>query len=94
LRLSRSIAQLQAIGIRGRLQTLERGVYNKRRQGGMKEWPGINILLAGARIGASWANWYESLFKCGGQLSRLRKKSVGGVPSPIRRPLRLRNPLI
>ena len=65
----RIIAQLQAIGIRGRLQTLERGVYNKRRQGGMKEWPGINILLAGARIGASWANWYESLFKCGGQLS-------------------------
>jgi hypothetical protein len=48
---------------------LERGVYNKRRQTGMKEWPGINILLAGARIGASWANWYESLFKCGGQLA-------------------------
>ena len=26
--------------------------------------------------------------------NRLRKKSVGGVSSPIRRPLRLRNPLI
>jgi peptide/nickel transport system substrate-binding protein len=64
----RILAQLQAIGIRGRLQTLERGVYNKRRQSGIKEWPGINILLTGARIGASWANWYESLFKCGGQL--------------------------
>ena len=47
---------------------MERGVYNKRRQAGMKEWPGINIIFAGARIGASWANWYESLFKCGGQL--------------------------
>ena len=27
------------------------------------------IILNGARIGASWANWYESLFKCGGLLS-------------------------
>jgi ABC-type transport system substrate-binding protein len=50
------------------MQTLERGVYNKRRQGGLKEWPGINIVFGGARIGASWGNWYESLFKCGGQL--------------------------
>jgi peptide/nickel transport system substrate-binding protein len=64
----RILAQLQAIGIRGKLQTLERGVYNKRRQTGILEWPGIHILLTGARIGASWANWYESLFKCGGQL--------------------------
>ena len=64
----RILVQLQAIGIRGKLQTLERGVYNKRRQGGMQEWPGINVIFEGARIGASWANWYESLFKCGGQL--------------------------
>jgi peptide/nickel transport system substrate-binding protein len=64
----RIIAQLEAIGIRGKMQTLERGVYNKRRQGGMNEWKGINIILEGARIGATWANWYESLFKCGGRL--------------------------
>jgi ABC-type transport system substrate-binding protein len=64
----RVVSQLQAVGIRGKLQTLERGVYNKRRQTGMKEWPGINIVFAGARIGASWANWYESLFKCSGRL--------------------------
>ncbi len=51
------------------MQTLERAVYNKRRQTGMKEWPGVNIIFAGARIGASWANWYESDFKCGGMLS-------------------------
>ena len=51
------------------MQTLERAVYTKRRQGGLKEWPGINIIFAGARIGASWANWYESTFKCGGFLS-------------------------
>jgi peptide/nickel transport system substrate-binding protein len=65
----RILSQLQAIGIRGRLQTLERAVYTKRRQGGLKEWPGTNIILSGARIGASWANWYEAVFKCGGFLS-------------------------
>src|SRR5215204_6824954 len=64
----RVLSQLQAIGIRGKLQTLERGVYNKRRSTGMKEWPGVNVIFEGARIGATWANWYESLFKCGGQL--------------------------
>ena len=65
----RVVSQLQAIGIRGRLQTLERAVYTKRREGGLKEWPGVNIVFAGARIGASWANWYEADFKCGGLLS-------------------------
>ncbi len=64
----RILSDLQAIGIRGKLQTLERGAYNQRRQAGMKAWPGVNILFEGARIGASWANWYESLFKCGGRL--------------------------
>lgn len=65
----RILSQLQAIGIRGKLQTLERAVYTKRRQGGMKEWRGLNIILTGARIGATWANWYEADFKCGGMLS-------------------------
>ena len=66
----RIIAQLQStLGIRGKMQTLERAVYQKRQQGGMKEWPGVNILLTGARIGASWANWYESELKCGGMLA-------------------------
>jgi ABC-type transport system substrate-binding protein len=65
----RIVSQLQAIGIRTKMQTLERAVYTKRRQAGMKEWRGVNIILAGARIGASWANWYESVFKCGGFLS-------------------------
>jgi ABC-type transport system substrate-binding protein len=66
----RIIAQLQTtLGIRGKMQTLERAVYQKREQGGMKEWPGINILLTGARIGATWANWYESEIKCGGMLA-------------------------
>jgi hypothetical protein len=25
--------------------------------------------MNGARVGASWANWYESHFKCGGHLA-------------------------
>src|SRR5207244_9682209 len=68
-RCERILSQRQAIGIRSRLQVLERAVYTKRRQGGLKEWPGVNIVFAGARIGASWANWYEADFKCGGFLS-------------------------
>jgi ABC-type transport system substrate-binding protein len=65
----RVVSQLQAIGIRAKLQVMERGVFLKRQQGGLKEWPGVQIIMNGARIGASWANWYESNFKCGGQLS-------------------------
>jgi len=65
----RVLSQLQAIGIRTKLQILERAVMAKRRQSGMKEWPGVNIIFAGARIGASWANWYEAEFKCGGFVS-------------------------
>jgi peptide/nickel transport system substrate-binding protein len=65
----RILSQLQAIGIRGKLQTVERATYTKRREAGLKAWPGVNIILAGARIGASWANWYETAFKCGGLLS-------------------------
>jgi ABC-type transport system substrate-binding protein len=65
----RVVSQLQAIGIRSKLQVMERGVFLKRQQGGLKEWPGVQIIMNGARIGASWANWYESNFKCGGQLA-------------------------
>ena len=35
-------------------------------KGGLKEWPGVQIILNAARIGGSWSNWYESMFKCGG----------------------------
>ena len=26
----------------------------------------MQIIMNGARIGGSWANWYEAFFKCGG----------------------------
>jgi len=62
----RLIAQLQEIGIRAKLQVMERGVFYKKLQGGVQEFPGVQLLLHGARIAGSWAFWYESYFKCGG----------------------------
>jgi ABC-type transport system substrate-binding protein len=62
----RVVSQLQAIGIQSRLQVMERGVFLKRLQGGLKEWPGVQIIMNATRIGGSWSNWYESMFKCGG----------------------------
>ena len=62
----RVVSQLKAIGIQTRLQTMERGVYLKRIESGLKEWPGVQIIMNGTRIGGSWSNWYDSMFKCGG----------------------------
>jgi peptide/nickel transport system substrate-binding protein len=68
----RIIAQLREVGIRGRLQTMERGIFFQRLQGGLKEFPGVQMILHGARIGGSWSFWYEAHFKCGGFNSRDR----------------------
>jgi ABC-type transport system substrate-binding protein len=68
----RVIAQLREIGIRAKLQAMERGAFLQKLQGGLKEWPGVQIILQGARIGGSWSNWYEAYFKCGGFNSRDR----------------------
>jgi ABC-type transport system substrate-binding protein len=65
-RAERIISQLQAIGIRAKLQAMERGVFLQRTRGDLKQWPGVQMILHGARIGGSWTNWYESFFKCGG----------------------------
>ena len=35
-------------------------------ESGLKEWPGVQIIMNATRIGGSWANWYEGMFKCGG----------------------------
>jgi peptide/nickel transport system substrate-binding protein len=62
----RLVAQLQAIGIRAKLQVMERGVFLQRTQQGRQQWPGVQMIMHGARIGGTWTNWYESFFKCGG----------------------------
>jgi len=62
----RVVSQLQAIGIRAKLQTMERGVFLKRLQGGLKQWPGVQIIMNAARVGGTWSNWYDSFIRCGG----------------------------
>ena len=62
----RIVSMLRKIGIRGKLQVMERGVFLKRLQGGLKQWPGTQIILNAARIGGTWSNWYDSYMKCGG----------------------------
>ena len=62
----RIIAQLREIGIRARLQTMERGIFFQKLQGGLKEWPGVQMILQCVRIAGSWSFWYEGYFKCGG----------------------------
>jgi ABC-type transport system substrate-binding protein len=62
----RIVTDLGAIGIRARLQTMERGVFLKRMETGIRQWPGVQIILNAARIGGTWSNWYDSMFKCDG----------------------------
>jgi len=66
------VTQLGQIGLRAKLQVMERGVFLQRLQGGLKEWPGVQIIFNAARVGGTWANWYEAFFKCGGFNSRDR----------------------
>ena len=66
----RIVSQLQAIGIRARLQVMERGVFLKRMEGSLRDWPGVQIILNATRIGGTWSNWYDTMFKCGGFQSK------------------------
>ena len=66
----RIVSQLQAIGIRSRLQVMERGVFLKRMEGSLRDWPGVQIILNATRIGGTWSNWYDTMFKCGGFQSK------------------------
>jgi ABC-type transport system substrate-binding protein len=45
---------------------MERSVFQKRMENGMKSWPGTQIVLNATRIGGTWSNWYDGMFKCGG----------------------------
>jgi len=66
----RIVSQLQAIGIRAKSQIMERGVFLKRMESGLSQWPGVQIILNVTRIGGTWSNWYEAFFKCGGFQSK------------------------
>ena len=60
----RIVSQLQAIGIRSKLQVMERGVYLKKMQGGMREWPGTQIIFNATR--RHLVQLVRPMFKCGG----------------------------
>jgi peptide/nickel transport system substrate-binding protein len=62
----RIVAQLQEAGIRCKLQIMERGAFLQRTRQPLKQWPGLHIIMQGARIGGSWANWYDGFFRNGG----------------------------
>jgi ABC-type transport system substrate-binding protein len=66
----RIVSQLQTIGIRSKLQVMERGVFQKKMESGLKDWPGVQIIMNATRIGGTWSNWYDSMFKCGGFQAR------------------------
>ena len=51
---------------------MERGIFLQRLQGGLKDWPGVQIIFQATRIAGSWSFWYEAFFKCGGFNSRDR----------------------
>ena len=65
-RAERIISQLQEVGIRAKMQVMERGAFLQRTRLGLAQWPGVQIIMHGARIGGSWSNWYESFFMGGG----------------------------
>jgi peptide/nickel transport system substrate-binding protein len=62
----RIVSMLQKVGIHSKLQVMERGIFLKRLQGGLSQWPGVQIILNAARIGGTWSNWYDSFMRCGG----------------------------
>lgn len=62
----RVLSNLQEIGIRSKLQIMERGAFLQKSRQGLAQWPGTQIIMQGARIGGSWANWYDGFFKNGG----------------------------
>jgi len=66
----RIVSQLQAIGIRARNQVMERGVFLKKIESGLGQWPGTQIIMNATRIGGTWSNWYDGMFKCGGFQSK------------------------
>jgi ABC-type transport system substrate-binding protein len=49
---------------------MERGVFLKKIEGGLSQWPGTQIIMNATRIGGTWSNWYDGMFRCGGFQSK------------------------
>jgi ABC-type transport system substrate-binding protein len=65
-RAERIVSQLQEVGIRCKIQIMERGAFLQKTRQNLTQWPGVQIIMQGARIGGSWANWYDGFFRHGG----------------------------
>jgi peptide/nickel transport system substrate-binding protein len=66
----RIVGQLLQVGIRTRLQTIERGTFFQKLQGGREEFPGVQIILNISGTPGDWAGRYRAYFKCHGFASR------------------------
>lgn len=66
----RIIGQLQQVGIRVRLQTMERGTFFQRLQGGREAFPGVQIIANVSGTPGDWAGRYRAYFQCNGFASR------------------------
>jgi peptide/nickel transport system substrate-binding protein len=72
----RVIGQLRQIGIRARLQTMERGTFFQNLQGGRQAFPGTQIILNISGSPGDWAGRYRAYFRCGGFSSRTCVKEL------------------
>jgi peptide/nickel transport system substrate-binding protein len=66
----RVIGQLREVGIRMRLQTMERGTYFKMLQGGRAAFPGVQMVMILSASPGDWAGRYRAYFQCNGFSSR------------------------
>lgn len=62
----RVISQLRGIDIRTKLRTMERATFFKLLEGGLKEWPGVQIILNIASAPGDWSSYYRAYLQCGG----------------------------
>jgi peptide/nickel transport system substrate-binding protein len=72
----RVISQLLQVGIRARLQTMERGTFFQNLQGGREAFPGTQIILNISGSPGDWAGRYRAYFACGGFSSRTCVKEL------------------
>ena len=72
----RVISQLLQIGVRARLQSMERGTFFQNLQGGRDAFPGTQILLNISGSPGDWAGRYRAYFACGGFSSRTCVKEL------------------
>jgi peptide/nickel transport system substrate-binding protein len=66
----RIIGQLLQIGIRARLQTMERGTFLQRLESGREAFPGVQMVLIVSGTPGDWAGRYRAYLQCKGFASR------------------------